>query len=486
MKSRLLMNSCAGLALFFAVGGVASAADLPTKAPAEAPPAADDSLTWNGITLYGIIDVGVSNQTDGTPLSSKFYTGVQELVQKNGTRSITGFTPDGLSQSQIGLKGDIPMGGSGFSAIFNFNAGFLPNSLELGDAVGSLVQNNGKNQFPYSGQNSNGDGSRAGQIFNGAAYAGVKSNTYGTLTYGRQNSVMLDDVLKYDPQGGSYAFALIGYSGAAPGMGDTQDARLDSSLKYTNKIGWLRVGALYQWGGQQNEFIGLPDGVSGKAYEADVGVDIGGFSADLIYNYKQDAIGAAPLSAAQVLLEPNPRSVAGTVSNNTSLGAMAKYTAGPATWYGGFEQITFANPTLGFSPTGSPYFGLPSTDIGGYNLFYTSASTDPFGQHKVLDYYWAGLKYFVTPKLSLTGAFYYLTQNSYNFSGVNTPTPCSNNSSSKCSGQEQVVSFVADYFYSKHLDFYIGAMWSEVHNGLANGFVHNSDLSTMAGARYTF
>jgi predicted porin len=350
-----------------------------------------------------------------------------------------------------------------------------------------LVNNNGKNTFPFSGETSNADSSRAGQIFNGGAYAGVKSNTYGTLTFGRQNSLMLDDVLKYDPNGGSNAFSLIGFSGVTAGMGDTQDARLNSSLKYNNKIGWFRFAALYQWAGQQYELF-LRDGVSGRAVEADVGVDFGGFSADLIYNYKQDAISAAPLSAAQLLLAP-PRSVAGTISNNTSLGALAKYTAGPATLYGGFEKITFKNPSLGFSPAGSPTFGLPATDIGGYTLFYTATSVDPFPTHKILDIYWVGLKYYVTPDLSLTGAFYGITQNDFNVvsAGVNdTRAPCHDSSHGGCSGSEQVASFVVDYFLNKHFDVYAGTMWSEVHDGLANSFLHNSTWSTTAGARYTF
>jgi predicted porin len=87
------------------------------------------------------------------------------------------------------------------------------------------------------------------------------------------------------------------------------------------------------------------------------------------------------------------------------------------------------------------------------------------------------------------GAFYGITQNSFNVvqAGVNdTRSPCSNSSHGGCSGNEQVVSFVADYSFTKHFDVYAGSMWSEVHNGLASGFLHNSNLSTMAGARYTF
>ena len=48
--------------------------------------------------------------------------------------------------------------------------------------------------------------------------------TYGTLTFGRQNSLELDGVNAYDPMGGSYAFSPIGWRDGV-GVGDTEDAR---------------------------------------------------------------------------------------------------------------------------------------------------------------------------------------------------------------------------------------------------------------------
>src|SRR5579871_2292777 len=64
--------------------------------------AADDqSLTWNGITLYGVVDVDVSYQNHGAPLSQDFYTGLAYLVQKYSNKSITSIGPSGLSQSKV-------------------------------------------------------------------------------------------------------------------------------------------------------------------------------------------------------------------------------------------------------------------------------------------------------------------------------------------------------------------------------------------------
>ena len=47
-----------------AAAGVAQAQNSPT--------ASDDSLTWNGITLYGIVDIGLQYQTHGVPASDYF------------------------------------------------------------------------------------------------------------------------------------------------------------------------------------------------------------------------------------------------------------------------------------------------------------------------------------------------------------------------------------------------------------------------------
>jgi hypothetical protein len=45
---------------------------------------------------------------------------------------------------------------------------------------------------------------------------------------------------------------------------------------------------------------------------------------------------------------------------------------------------------------------------------------------------------------------------------------------------------VADYKFNKHFDAYIGAMYSQVDNGLANGFLHRDAIDPTAGARYQF
>ena len=75
----------------------------------------------------------------------------------------------------------------------------------------------------------------AGQAFQ-QSFAGLSSPTFGTITFGRQNTLMADGIAKYDPNAASQAFSVIGLSGAAAGGGDTEDRRLDDSIKYNGKF----------------------------------------------------------------------------------------------------------------------------------------------------------------------------------------------------------------------------------------------------------
>ena len=65
----------------------------------------DDSLTWFGVTLYGTVDVGYTYQNRGTPLNDYYPSGLEYLLQKNSSRSISSLSENGMSQSKVGLRG---------------------------------------------------------------------------------------------------------------------------------------------------------------------------------------------------------------------------------------------------------------------------------------------------------------------------------------------------------------------------------------------
>src|ERR1700693_5355835 len=292
-QSAFRARRCGGLArvggaCVLAACGYAAAPAQAQSSSAPAPKAPDSSLTWNGITLYGIVDVGLQYQTHGVPISDYFPAGTESIIQKNRNVSSTAVTPSNLSQSRIGLSGNEPLTGD-WSGVFRLETFFNPQSGDLSDALKSQVLNNGR---AVSAQSTNVDSSVAGQLFAGAAYAGFSSPTVGTFTFGRHVTLLADGVGKYDPLAASNAFSLIGFSGTTAGGGDTEDRRLDQSVKYTGKYGPLHLGALYQFSGAS--------GGANTAVQLQLGGEFAGGSIDGYYAKKKDAIATAALSAAQV------------------------------------------------------------------------------------------------------------------------------------------------------------------------------------------
>src|SRR5207302_7506476 len=93
-----------GLMVSLAAATLAQAQAPSASAPAPAAKPADTSFTWNGITLYGIVDIGVQYQTHGVPESDYFPAGTEAIVQRNSNGSVTAVTPSNLSQSRVGLS----------------------------------------------------------------------------------------------------------------------------------------------------------------------------------------------------------------------------------------------------------------------------------------------------------------------------------------------------------------------------------------------
>ena len=462
------------LGIFSAVIGVAQAQSA--AGPSGAP--ADESLTWHGITLYGIVDVGIQNQTHGAPISDYFVGGSAEIVQKNSNHSVTGVTPSNLSNSRIGLQGVEPIAGD-WSGVFKLETFFNPQSGQISDALKSLAQNNGRS---LANQNTNVDSSASGQPFI-QSFAGFSSKTFGTFTFGRQNTVLADGVAKYDPNYASQAFSLIGISGTTAGGGDTQNRRLDSSVKYVGSFGGVaHLAAQYKF----NQSTGSAN----SAVEVSFGGEYAGFSADAYYAKIKDAVAVAALSAGQVAdlpgLCPNPLPVGGTcvaaspgnalaatISDNTTYAIMGLYNMGIVKFFGGYEHIQFANPATPLSAGFS---------VAAYTIAF--ANNAAFPNDKTLQVGWAGVRYTVIPQLDLVGAYYGYKQNAY---GNKANAGCSTNKSGTCSGTEDVISFDGVYKLSKRFDGFAGVMYSGVHDGLANGFLfHTTDLTTTMGVRFKF
>ncbi|HEY2678094.1 MAG TPA: porin [Steroidobacteraceae bacterium] len=426
----------------------------------------DDSLTWNGITLYGVIDIGLQFDTHSAPFTPYRPAASGNIVRSNDYQSAIGPTPSNMGQSRIGLQGIEPLT-EDLSAVFQVETFFNPQSGEIADSLKSLTANNGR---AVTAQSIGVDGSSAGQAFQ-TAYVGLKSARFGSLTFGRQVTLLAEGTIKYDPNYNATAFGLLGASNTYSGGGSSEDNRLDSTAKYFASFSNLaHLAALYKFSGS--------NGAANSAVQANIGAEYSGFSVDGYYSKLNSAITASSLSSAQVAGLPtlgysSSNALVGTISDNTTYSLMALYRVDPLRFFAGYMKIKYANPE---SPLKAGF-----TNIGGYVLAFVTNSA--YNAEKTVQVYWSGVRYSVLPNLELAFAYYGYRQNAY---GTGIQAGCSTSAHSTCSGSLEAFSFDADYHFNKHFDAYAGTMYSGVHDGAASGYLYSTNVNPTIGVRYKF
>ena len=517
MLHKILLASAAGLALT----GAAQAADLPTKKTppvAEKPncyasfwtwldsTAADCPLSAYGVTLYGAIDMGGGYETNASRFNENYPQGVGELISKYSNGARWQLIPNGLSQSNVGLKIKEQIAPNWF-IIGDVNAGFDPYSLRFSDGPTSLVDNN---NLPIGNQSANGDSSRSTGWDNTRAYLGLSNATFGTLTAGRQYAFSNDLSSNYDPFGGSYAFSMIGNSSTfVGGTGDTETARYNTSVKYQVTYSGFRAGALAQIGGWDQG-----NGAQ-SAYQFELGGDIGGLSFDAVYAYARDAVTlsnyspnyATPPSGGLPAGLPIDTLKATLADVNAGVIA-AKYKWQAITLFGGYEYARLSTPSdfNKYFPSATATSGGAYTLNGGYPAV---VQQNVYANPKDLQVAWVGGKYGILSNLDFVAGYYYAWQNDYSLLGKSSKTggpnkyqgatACAPNGTSAipgalpqgtnystCAGHEDAVSAMLDWRPVKRVDLYAGVMYSEVAGGMANGFIHSNNTAFTSGVRVAF
>src|ERR1700730_7191550 len=433
-------------------------------------------LSWSGITVYGTIDTGVSWRSHGAPFNGTSAVGVDYIIQKYSRGPRWDLGPNALSNSNIGIKGHEEFA-PGWAFVFDLQAGFDPYSLHFSNGPHSEFQNIG---VPLTSQDSYADSSRAGQFYNSVGYLGV-SSPYGTLTVFRQNTLTLDAVFAYDPMSASYAFSPIGWQGITAGGGNTQDTRFSTSVKYRVDIGQFRVAALWQFGGYE-----LNNAATGS-YQLQLGGGItnlaaGPLSLAAIASFVQN--GVSITLGGNTLPAVLPQVLTATLSDNSSVMLVGKYSNGPLKLFAGYEFIRYAPPSnrfatgTGFTDIGGDFVCAACTAINGTNINKTAFDAGA----KLFHVFWTGAKYAVTDNLDLIGAYYHYTQPTFGaFVNCTNPSAFAN-----CHGTFDAVSFVVDWQFAKKFDAYAGLMFSQVKGGLANGFLNRSSIDPTVGLRFRF
>jgi len=479
---------------------------LQAHEPAAAAPN-PDTLTWHGITLYGAYDVGLGWVSHGLPENGYNYEG-ESLVNRNGYEHRFLVAPNNLQQTGLGIRGKEEFA-PGWAVVFNASTGINPQSGLLANASQTDIINNGLPRGSYSEAI---DGARAGQPLNDEYYAGIASEKFGTLTFGRQRSLGTDTMLLYDPAGGSYAFSYIGYNGTMAGGGDTEDSRWDSAVKYRLTHGPVHLAAMYKFadgnGGCFSASAGwtaatcTPESAHNNAYAGDLGGESHKFASDIVYQHYNQAISVLnPLLGPQSLAAPyqsttdsidtnqitgtnliaTTNTVYGIVTDNNAIMATGKYAAEHFKYFAGFEYIWQNNP---HDP-----LGVGASDQGGY--FTSGVEDNNLDTEKILRIWWTGVKYAYNPKTDISFAWYEQLQNDFR-----SPQTCSAAAGfrASCAGALNEGSLYTDRHFTKRFDGFAGLAYSFVYGGMAIAiphgpgvpYLHNSNFAPTIGGRFAF
>lgn len=188
----------------------------------------------SSVTLYGIVDTSVRYLTNANA--------------NNDSQVAMGVGP--ITGSRWGIKGSEDLG-NGLSTVFRLENGF------------NL----------WNGQMASGN-----TLFNRHAYVGLSSNQYGTVTLGRQNTPLFDQLGNvYDPLTvGNYD--QDGWLPGALGYG----LRTNNSIKYNGQFGGLNVEGMYGVGG-------VPGSLgAGSMYGLTASYTMGGLAVDVGYQQNSD------------------------------------------------------------------------------------------------------------------------------------------------------------------------------------------------------
>jgi general bacterial porin, GBP family len=383
----------------------------------------------DSITLYGILDVAVGTVEHSGNASSTFPSTVNPVSKTKFQNSVWGMFNGGMSDSRWGLRGNENLGG-GMSAFFDLESGIDVNSGTLNNAAGSIAGSNTSVGAPSA---------LSGQLFNRAAYVGLKQDQYGSLEFGRTPTFGFYTVVNYDPMFASQLFSPLGFSGSYYAGGITEGSRTNNNVVYTNHFGPVNVGLSYSFGGQAGTFG------AGSTWGANLGYEAHGFGIQASWYEARDAIHSTSLTGANAPNSPLIGTSVGPLTNNNDEDVLiaAKYTFGHATVKAGYERYELKAPT-------DPVVAGSTANYFGYIGTVTNQAVTA-----MTNVYFAGGDYRITPSFDL-GVAIYDTQ--------------SVQAAKVAGGNQLQYSLLADYQLSTRTDIYAGYMFSKYNGSAFNGY----------------
>lgn len=179
-----------------------------------------------------------------------------------------------------------------------------------------------------------------------------------------------------------------------------------------------------------------------------------------------------------------PQVLTATLSDDTSVMLLAKYSNGPVKLFAGYEYIQYAPPSnpfgagTGFNDVSGNFVCAGCTAINNTNINSTAFSAGD----KLFHVFWTGVKYTVITDLDVMAAYYHYDQPTFgapaNCAAAVTPATCH--------GTLDAVSLAVDWQFAKKFGAYAGFMLSQVNGGLANGYLNRNTIDPTVGLRFRF
>ncbi|MGF6484289.1 porin [Paraburkholderia sp. JPY419] len=288
--------------------------------------AASAAHAQSSVTLYGIVDVGIEHINNTT-----------------AGGGVTRMTSGNLSGSRWGMRGSEDLGG-GMKAIFTLEDGFNVNDGTLGQSTKGIGAN----------------ATTTTRLFGRQAWVGMSYKDQ-QLTFGRQNSLLYEQAVAFDPMGASSKYSVLSIDYATAG-------RIDNSARYTGNFGPLTAQAMYS-----------------TRYDTGYGTEVPG--AQITGRFFSGALTFAqgPLAASLSYEQRNSNTVATNTATERRATAAASYVFGPVKGFAGYRYLRASNAFLPVNPIAV----ANGSEASAANLS------------------WAGAQYMITPSFQLTASGYY-------------------------------------------------------------------------------
>lgn len=346
------------------------------------------AMAQSAVAIYGVVDEGINytNNVDGHSLF--------ELQ--------SGFAQG----SRWGFKGVEDLGG-GTKAIFQLENGFNVSTGRLG---------------------------QGGLLFGRQAYVGLRNDSIGSVTLGRQYDAVVDYVAQTTANGN---WAGYMFSHVYDNDNTDNSFRVNNSVKYTSPtFGGFQFGGMYGFSNSTD------------------------FANNRHYSFGGQYANGGLLIAAAYQQTDNPSATAGGALNN----------AGDANFIGTRLRIFGAgtNYALGAATLGFSYTNTEVVEPLGNG--YAGAITPPSGPASSLRFqnFELNARYQLTPALFVGAMYVYTRANLHVTTGVQHPT-------------YQTLGLMADYNFSKRTDIYVQGAYQRVGGDSTSTVLDFAQVTSASG-----